>query len=139
MVAESIFVPVLAQVVLTFVAYAALNVVKGRANRRGEVDLARKALHKDAYPDYVLKYTNNVANQFEAPVLFYVLAFMLWAVKAVDATTLTLAWAYVATRVVHYLVHTTINFIPVRKSVFTVGIVILLAMAVSAARVLLHI
>ncbi|MBX3722097.1 MAG: MAPEG family protein [Turneriella sp.] len=128
-----IFLPVLAQVILTLVVFLAMTVAKSRAMKRGEVDLERRALHKDAWPDYVLKLSNNIANQFETPVLFYAVSFVLWALRAVDAVTLSLASAYVVTRIVHAFVHTGSNYVPVRKRVFTLGVVIILAMTVFAA------
>ncbi|MBN8220249.1 MAG: MAPEG family protein [Spirochaetes bacterium] len=128
-----IFLPVLAQVILTLVVFVAMTVAKSRAMKRGEVDLERRALHKDAWPDYVLKLSNNIANQFETPVLFYAVSFVLWALRAVDAVTLSLASAYVVTRIVHAFVHTGSNYVPVRKRVFTLGVVIILAMTVFAA------
>lgn len=127
-----IFLPVLAQVILTLVVFVAMTVAKSRAIKRGEVDLERRALHKDAWPDYVLKLSNNIANQFETPVLFYAVSFVLWALRAVDAVTLSLASAYVVTRIVHAFVHTGSNYVPVRKRVFTLGVVIILAMTVFA-------
>ena len=127
-----IFLPVLAQVILTLVVFLAMTVAKSRAMKRGEVDLERRALHKDAWPDYVLKLSNNIANQFETPVLFYAVSFVLWALRAVDAVTLSLASAYVVTRIVHAFVHTGSNYVPVRKRVFTLGVVIILAMTVFA-------
>ena len=127
-----IFLPVLAQVILTLVVFVAMTVAKSRAMKRGEVDLERRALHKDAWPDYVLKLSNNIANQFETPVLFYAVSFVLWALRAVDAVTLSLASAYVVTRIVHAFVHTGSNYVPVRKRVFTLGVVIILAMTVFA-------
>ena len=127
-----IFLPVLAEVILTLVVFVAMTVAKSRAMKRGEVDLERRALHKDAWPDYVLKLSNNIANQFETPVLFYAVSFVLWALRAVDAVTLSLASAYVVTRIVHAFVHTGSNYVPVRKRVFTLGVVIILAMTVFA-------
>lgn len=127
-----ILLPALAQVFLTLMVFLAMNIVKGRAMERGDVNLARRALHKDAWPDYVLKFTNNIANQFETPVLFYALVFALWALKAVDIVSLSLAWAFVATRVVHVFVHTGINYVPLRKRIFALGVVVLVAMLVLA-------
>ena len=127
-----ILLPALAQVFLTLMVFLAMNIVKGRAIKRGDVNLARRALHNDAWPDYVLKFTNNIANQFETPVLFYALVFVLWALKAVDTVTVSLAWAFVATRAVHVFVHTGMNYVPLRKRIFTLGVAILVAMLVLA-------
>jgi hypothetical protein len=133
------FLPILAQIFLTLAVFVGMTLAKARATKRGEVDLARRALHKDAWPDYVLKFSNNIANQFETPVLFYALAFVLWALGAVDRMTLALAWAYVASRGVHVIVHTGVNYVPVRKRVFTLGVLILVAMLVFAVLAVLKV
>ncbi|MDX1451745.1 MAG: MAPEG family protein [Oleiphilaceae bacterium] len=132
-----IFYPVVAQIILTFVMYARLPVLKKLALEKGEVDLERRALHNDAWPDYVLKVSNNVQNQFESPVLFYALAFMLWALETVTFPALVLAWAYVSLRIVHMLVHTGANVVPVRKNVFIVSVLMLMGLCALVIHALL--
>lgn len=85
---DLIFAPVLAQVLLTLLVYVVLIRGKVLAMKAGQVDMARRALHDDAWPDSVMKINNNIRNQFEVPVLFYVLAFALWALHAVHVAAL---------------------------------------------------
>jgi len=125
---SQIFLPVLTQILLTIVMFVGMNIVKNRALKNGDVDINKRALHSDAWPDYVLKFSNNISNQFETPVLFYALCFMLWALKAVDVFSLSLAWAFVATRIIHAYVHTSSNYVPVRKRIFMAGCVCLVLM-----------
>lgn len=129
-----IFWPVLAQVGLTFFMFLRLAVVKGRSRKAGDVDLSRSALHPEAWPDYVIKVNNNIRNQFEMPVLFYVVAFVLWAVGEVNAVTLSLAWLFVASRVVHVYIHTGSNIVKYRLKLFQVGAVTLAALIAFAVR-----
>jgi hypothetical protein len=129
---SQIFVPVLVQILLTIAVFVGLSIVKVKAAKNGDVDENKRALHADAWPDYVLKFSNNIANQFETPVLFYALCFVLWAVKAVDMLTLGLAWGYVGTRVIHAYIHTGSNYVPARRRVFMLGCVFLLLMTVRA-------
>ena len=119
---DMLLLPVLVQVLLTIFLYVALAVAKSRAVKAGLVDLERRALHDDAWPESVMKINNNIRNQFEVPVLFYVIA---------------LAWLFVASRVVHAWIHTHSNYVPARRRVFTVGVVVVLAMAAVALRHLL--
>ena len=49
----------------------------------------------------------NFADLLEMPVLFYVVCLMAFAAQRVDATIVWLAWAYVALRALHSLVHLT--------------------------------
>jgi len=125
---ELIFYPVIAQIILTFVVYTLLPIAKKRVLKTVEVDLARRALHNDAWPDNVLKISNNVQNQFESPVLFYAICFMLWALNVVSLFALLVAWAYVILRVVHVFVHTGSNEIPIRKKVFMASTALLMVL-----------
>lgn len=129
---NTILLPVLAQVVLTITMYVALAVAKRKAVAAGLVDLERRALHEDAWPDSVRKINNNIRNQFEVPVLFYVTALILWQLGESGTRTLALAWSFVASRIVHAWVHTHSNIVPVRRKVFTFGVLAVAAMAAIA-------
>ena len=50
-----------------------------------------------------------------------------------DATAVSLAWAYVALRVVHSLVQATVNRVVVRFSVFAAGSLVLVVFTVREA------
>jgi hypothetical protein len=126
---DLIFGPVLVQVALTLFVYVVLIRTKIRAMRAGKVDLARRALHNDAWPDDVMQINNNIRNQFELPVLFYVLSLMLWALHAVHWLVLIAASVFVASRVVHVYIHIGTNYVPARRRAFTVGWYALAAMA----------
>lgn len=124
-----IFLPVLAQILLTVALYVTLQRVKQRAARAGEVDESRRALHEDAWPAYVQQVNNSIRSQFEVPVLFYMLCFMLFALGAAGVAAQVLAWVFVASRVVHAWIHTHSNVIPVRRRAFIVGVAVVVVMA----------
>ena len=128
-----ILLPVLAQVLLTLALYVALAVAKSRATRAGEVDLGRRALHDDAWPEGVMKINNNIRNQFELPVLFYVLAVSIWQLGAAGTLAQSLAWLFVASRIIHARIHTGSNYVPARRRAFTFGWLMLLGMTAVAA------
>jgi hypothetical protein len=127
-----LLLPLLGQVLLTVAVYIALVRAKRRAITAGEVDLERRALHDDAWPESVMKINNNIRNQFEVPVLFYVLVLVLWQLGDASALTLGLAWAFVLSRIAHAYVHTGSNYVPLRRRLFTFGALIVLAMSVVA-------
>jgi len=137
MESKFIFYPVIAQIILTFIVYTLLPIVKSRVLRTIEVDINRRALHNDAWPDSVLKISNNVQNQFESPVLFYALCFMLWALNIVSIFSLYVAWGYVFLRVIHVFVHIGSNKIPVRKKVFMASTVMLMILCACVVKGLL--
>lgn len=125
-----ILAPVLVQVLLTIAMYIRLASAKKRAIAANEVDETRRALHGDAWPDYVMQINNNIRNQFEVPVLFYVLVFALLSLQQADVAAQALAWLFALSRVGHAVVHTGSNYVPLRRRIFTVGVLIVLAMAV---------
>ena len=126
---HAIFAPVLVQIFLTLTMFILLGARKVRAIKAGGVDLAKTALHSDAWPDDVLKVSNNISNQFESPVLFYTLAFVLFLIDAVDTAALVLAWTYAASRIVHAWIHVTSNYVPWRFRVFLFGMFVLIGLA----------
>lgn len=130
---DLIFYPVFVQALLTLVMYVRLSQVKSRALRAGQVDKTRRALHDDAWPESVIQVGNNVRNQFELPVLFYAVCFVLWALEAVGVIALVTAWLFVASRIAHAWIHVTSNRVMHRRRVFTVGWWILVAMTLLAA------
>jgi len=125
---DLIFWPVVLQMLLTMLVFVRLINVKVRELKAGKVDLPRRGLHEDAWPDSVLQVNNNIRNQFELPVLFYGVCFILWGLEAVGVVAPVLAWLFVASRIAHTWIHLTSNYIPNRRRLFTVGWWILLAM-----------
>jgi hypothetical protein len=124
-----IFVPVIIQVFLTLFVYLRLLQVKKRASAAGLVDRTRIALRDDAWPDYVVQVNNNIRNQFELPVLFYVLAILLWVLDSAHGVAVAAATVFVVSRIVHAGIHLSINPVPPRRHTFTVGWLAVLAMA----------
>lgn len=57
-------------------------------------------------------------NLLEVPLLFYVLAVMLFVTRQVDPLFLALAWAYLALRILHSLIYLTYNNVVHRLLVF---------------------
>lgn len=128
-----IFAPVIVQVALTLWLYIALAIAKSRAVKRGEVNEERRALHDDAWPDSVLQINNNIRNQFEVPVLFYVLIGILWGIDAVNMYIHIAAWIFVISRIIHMAVHTGSNYVPLRRKVFMLGCFVLIGLVVFLA------
>ena len=129
---NSIFLAVLIQIMLVIALYIYLAIAKSRASQRGEVDENRRALFDDAWPESVLKINNCIRNQFEVPVLIYVSIFILWSLGAVNVFVHVASWLFVGTRIVHAYIHTGSNYVPLRRSVFSIGVLILLVLTIFA-------
>ena len=133
MSSNHIFWPVLAQVLLTLVMFIVLGARKAKAIKAGKVNREQAALDNRVWPEYVVKVSNNIANQFEVPMLFYILCVVLYSINAVGTVAIVLAWLFVASRYAHAWVHVGSNYVPVRMPLFMVGCVVLLSMLAVAA------
>jgi hypothetical protein len=111
MMVDSIFVPVLAQVALTFLIWVWMYVDRLTLIRRQRIDVQELADNEraDALLKPVDNTSDNFTNQFEMPILFYVAAFTISAIGATDVLYFRLAFAFVALRAVHSIIHCTYN------------------------------
>ena len=130
---DLILLPVLIQVFLTVALYIYLAVAKSKATKLGLVNEDRRALYDDAWPENVLQINNCIRNQFEVPVLFYVLVFMLWMMGSVSIYVHVLSWLFVLSRIFHAYIHTGSNFVPIRRKIFMFGCLVVLALGLLAA------
>lgn len=120
--------PALAQILWSFVVLVIMFQRRKRAFANREVGLADIAVSTERYPDSARLAAANFSNQFETPVLFFALILIAIHVGATGYVMAALAWAYVATRVVHTLVHTGTNSLKQRALIFAAGIACLFFM-----------
>lgn len=135
--ASALIWPLLAQVVLTFAVMLVMGYRRRRALYAREVRLKDIALSGEAWPAGARQAANNFSNQFEVPVLFYALVLTAIVSGVTGWFTLALAWAFVASRVAHSLIHVTSNDLRLRSGIFFVGCIILMVLAGRIAFVLL--
>ena len=86
------------------------------------------SLREPNWPDHARKIENNLLNQFEFPVLFYVLMILLLITRQADFILMTLAWIFVALRIAHAYVHLTSNRVSLRGPLFILGVIVLTIM-----------
>ena len=118
--ASSILWPMLAQIGWTFMLYAWLTIARVGAVTRGEVEYSAFVLGREE-PREVARITRNLANQFELPVIFYAMVVLLLALGRVSAVDAIAAWVFVAVRVIHTLVQTLTDNVPLRGRVFIIN------------------
>jgi hypothetical protein len=137
-VQSPLFAPVIALVMWSFVMWAWLYATRIPAIGKYKVvmDPHRPPSEFHAQlPAEVRWKADNYNNLMEQPTLFYAVAITLAVIGEANAANLTLAWLYVALRVVHSLVQATTNIIIVRFSVFMIASVVLLILTIRAALV----
>jgi hypothetical protein len=130
--ATSILWPMLAHIGWVFMLYAWLTFARMRAVRRGEVEFGRFVLGREE-PLAIARITRNLANQFELPAIFYALVVLLVALGRVTTVDLIAAWVFVAGRVIHTLVQTLTDNVPLRGQVFMINFLAVVVLAAHAA------
>ncbi|MBV9632322.1 MAG: MAPEG family protein, partial [Xanthobacteraceae bacterium] len=106
-----------------------LTIARSRAVARGEVKYAAFALGRNEPPD-VARITRNLANQFELPVIFYAVIVLLVVIGRVSLIDVLAAWVFVAGRVIHTLVQTLTDDVPLRGRVFMINFAALVVLVV---------
>jgi hypothetical protein len=106
--------------------------------RRGEVRVADIALGQQNWPPYAAQASNAYSNQFELPLLFFVLVILAYIFKKADLLFVVMSWIFVISRILHAAVHVTSNRMQTRFAIFAVGAIVLLIMwIIFALRILL--
>lgn len=125
---QLLLLPALLHVALVFSLVFMTGAGRVAAARRGEVRLSDVALDSSKWPAHLRKPANNYQNQFELPVLFYVLIAFLLATSLADAVQVVLAWVFLLSRFVHTYIHIGRNVVAERFYAFLASVATLLAM-----------
>ncbi len=123
-----IYWPVLALILIPILVLLLNGKRKNDAVKTGGFDRERAAMDNEAWSKPVVLTSKNLANQFQLPVIFYVLCLVLAGLDAVDELTLAVAWLFVASRYAHAYVHVSTNYVPNRLRAFLLGAVFLLVL-----------
>jgi hypothetical protein len=124
---QVVLLPLFVEVVLTFVLLSWMAILRQQDFRRG-VRKDQVALREPNWSARTLQVSYSFANQFELPMLFYVLTILSIITHHADIVFLVLAWIFVLSRIAHAVVHTTSNNIMYRGPLFGIGMVVLLIM-----------
>jgi hypothetical protein len=134
---QAILLPLFVQVGLTFALLIWMGTRRLRALNAGKLEIDDIALGEPRWPARETQGANAFNNQFQVPVLFYVLVILALVTRKADLLFVVMAWIFVAFRIVHALIHTSTNDVRQRFTAFLAGVIILMAMwIVFAARIL---
>lgn len=125
-----VFMPLITHILLVFALYIKLGREKSKAARLDSFDPKATALDPKAWPESVVKVSNNIDNQFQTPVIFYALTFTFFLTDTVNNLILGLFCLYVLSRFVHAHVHISSNYVPYRYKAFLFGILLLLGLTI---------
>lgn len=87
----AILAPLFVQVLLTFAVMLGMMVGRGTALLRGETRIESIAMREPNWPRQATLFANCFGNQFELPVLFYVLTILAMITRHADLLFVLLA------------------------------------------------
>ena len=85
-----------------------------------------RAYQGDSIPEEIRVIRDTYKNQFEIPILFYLLVAVIYANNALQQSDIILAWIFVVLRYMHAYIRLTSNNVQHRAMMFIVGLLVLL-------------
>jgi hypothetical protein len=126
-----IFRPVVGMFALTAVVWTWMYALRVPYILRRRIDLQAVSTPETmsaVMPPRLHNPSNNLKNLFELPVVFYALCIALFVMGWVDGLYLQAAWAFAGLRVLHSLVHCTINRVSLRFATYFLSSLVLWGM-----------
>ena len=133
---QMVLLPVFLMVFLTIGLMFYMGRVRTNALKSG-TRMRDIALNQN-WPDDANKVSNCFNNQFQMPILFYVLVSLALPLRQMDLVMVLLSWVFVVTRFAHVYIFIGSNHVPTRFSAYFAGVLVLMAMWIYfALRILL--
>ncbi len=119
---EAIFAPMAAMALLTFTVLLLVPIARFRAAFAGQVTVDDFKLGESpGVPANVSLPNRNYMHLLELPTLFFPVCLMFYVTHRVTVASIDVAWAFVALRLTHSLIHVTYNDVRHRLVAFTLG------------------
>jgi hypothetical protein len=125
---QAVLLPLFVEVILTFVLMLRMGALRQGDFRSGAVKGQDVALREPNWSKRTTQVAYSFSNQFELPVLFYVLTILAWDTRHAGIVFVVLAWIFVIFRVLQAYVHVTSNVYRLRSTFFSIGAVVLMIM-----------
>ena len=125
---QMVLLPVFVLVGLTFALLLWMATARARALTGKEIRIKDIALGQPNWPERATQIGNCFSNQFELPVLFYILIAVALPLRHADLVIVLLSWVFVVTRFAHAGIFVTSNNVQQRSLVWFAGVLVLLAM-----------
>jgi hypothetical protein len=125
---QMILLPLFVEVILTLVLWSWMAMLRTGDFNSGAVRPDNIALREPNWPKRTTQLANAFANQFELPVLFYVLTILEYVTHLAGIGFVVLAWVFVILRILHAYVHVTSNIVRLRGALYGAGALVLAIM-----------
>jgi hypothetical protein len=123
-----VLLPVFVLVGLTFALLLWMAGSRRQALVGGETKVRDVALGQPNWPERATQVGNCFKNQFELPLLLYILIALALPLRHADLVIVLLSWVFVVTRFVHAGIFVTHNDLNQRSLAWFAGVLVLFAM-----------
>ena len=138
MSAQMVLLPVFVLVGLTFALLLWMAGARRQALVGGETRVRDVVLGQPNWPTRATQVGNSFKNQFELPLLFYILIALALPLRHADLFIVLMSWVFVITRFAHAGIFVTSNDMKQRSLAWFAGVLVLFAMWIYfALRILL--
>jgi hypothetical protein len=128
MTVQAVLLPVFVLVGLTFWLLFWMAGARRGALVGGETKVRDIALGQQNWPTRATQIGNCFKNQFELPLLFYILIALALPLRHADLVIVLLSWVFVVTRFAHAGIFVTSNDLKQRSLAWFAGVLVLFAM-----------
>ena len=125
---QMVLLPVFVLVGLTYFLLIWMAGARRNALVGGQTRIRDIALGQPNWPERSTQVANCFANQFEIPLLFYILIAIALPLRRTDLVIVLLSWVFVVTRFVHAGIFVTSNDLNRRSLAWFAGVLVLFAM-----------
>jgi hypothetical protein len=125
---QMVLLPVFVLVGLTFALLLWMAGARRGALVSGQTKIRDIALGQQNWPTRATQIANCYANQFEIPLLFYILIAIALPLHKADLFIVLMSWVFVVTRFVHAGIFVTSNDLGRRSIAWFAGVLVLFVM-----------
>ncbi len=121
-----VLLPLFVEVLLTFGLMLGMMYHRTTALKRGETRLSDISMREPNWPAQPTRYAYAFSNQFELPVLFFVLTILSIITRHADIFFVVMAWIFVVFRILQAVIYVTNNDVRLRGAFYGIGALALL-------------
>ena len=105
-----ILYPVFTMVLLTFLSYIVMFLIVKKYITKKEIKYGQFKLYRGEFPDDYEQSRQHLKNQFELPIIFYLLVALLYSLNNLQYIDIILAWLFVISRYIHSFIRFKNNY-----------------------------
>ena len=119
---NTIIYPTFLMIILTIFLYIKNYIDNQVAYKNNKVTGEYFKVYQGDVPENIAVSRQTLKNQFELPILFYLLISILISINKITIVDVIFAWIFVLSRYLHAYIRLSSNFVPFRAKLFIIGL-----------------